>query len=125
MDGRVLGPVSDQQHPRVALAGLLDGLERRLEERADGVRPVERTELATVELPPVKEADMASVTIKEVCFTCGRRARWLWLGSPYDKPKLVCGLHKRAYLRIVPLHIPQVAPPVGWLGTALDEAATA
>ena len=57
------------------------------------------------------------MTTKEVCFTCGRRARWLWLGSPYDKPKLVCGMHKRTYVCVVPLHIPQVAPPVGWLGT--------
>jgi hypothetical protein len=50
----------------VALAGLLDGMERPLEERADGVRPLERAGLAAVELQAVTSPGMVAKLIEAV-----------------------------------------------------------
>ncbi len=41
------------------------------------------------------------MTVEMLCGECGRPARWLWLGSNYDRPIFVCGYHKRAYVSVI------------------------
>jgi hypothetical protein len=40
-------------------------------------------------------------TASEICDKCGRRARWWWPGSDYERPRFLCGYHKRAYVHVI------------------------
>lgn len=39
--------------------------------------------------------------MSEVCYKCGRFARWFWPGNNYEPPKFCCGYHKRTFIHVV------------------------
>src|SRR3990167_9735025 len=76
---RPVRALPDRRAPRLALAGLLVGVERRFEERADGLRPVERAGLAPMELQAVTESPTVAYIQALIAFT------HQWLNDAYQQ----------------------------------------